>query len=128
VFNHGNMQRDFTYIDDIVEGVYRVMQQPPEPNPDWSGDKPDPGTSYARYRLYNIGNNNPVQLSEFIAEIETALEKKAIKNYMDIQPGDVPATYADIDDLTRDVGFKPSTPLSEGIQKFIDWYRTYYKR
>ncbi len=127
VFNHGKMQRDFTYIDDIVEGVYRVMQRPPEPNPTWNGDTPDPGTSYTRYKIYNIGNNNPVQLSDFIAEIEKALDKKAQKIYLDMQPGDVPATYADIDDLTRDAGFKPSTPLSEGIQKFIDWYNTYYK-
>ncbi len=126
VFNHGKMQRDFTYIDDIVEGVVRVMQKIPEPNPLWSGNSPDPGTSYTRYRIYNIGNNSSVQLSEFISEIEKSLGRKAIKNYMDIQPGDVPATYADVDDLINDVGFKPSTPLTEGIQKFIDWYNTYY--
>jgi len=126
VFNHGNMQRDFTYIDDIVEGIVRIMQKIPEPNPQWSSDDPDPGTSYTHYKIYNIGNHSPVQLSEFIAEIEKAVGRKAIKNYMDIQPGDVPATYADVDDLMHDVGFKPSTPLSEGIQKFIDWYKTYY--
>jgi UDP-glucuronate 4-epimerase len=126
VFNHGKMQRDFTYIDDIVEGVIRVMNKIPTPNPQWSGDHPDPGTSYTPYKIYNIGNNNPVQLSDFISEIEKALGKTASKNYMDIQPGDVPATYADIDDLIADVGFKPSTPLSEGIQKFIHWYKTYY--
>lgn len=126
VFNHGKMQRDFTYIDDIVEGVVRVMEKVPEPNPNWSSETPDPGTSYKKYKIYNIGNNNPVQLSEFIEEIERAIGKKAKKNYMDIQPGDVPATYADVDDLIKDVGFKPATPLSEGIQKFINWYKTYY--
>jgi UDP-glucuronate 4-epimerase len=127
VFNHGKMQRDFTYIDDIVEGVVRVMENVPEPNPSWSSDHPDPATSYKKYKIYNIGNNNPVQLSEFIEEIESALGKKAKKDYMDMQPGDVPATYADIDDLIKDVNFKPATPLSEGIQKFIDWYKTYYE-
>jgi len=127
-FNHGKMQRDFTYIDDIVEGVVRVMQKIPEPNPQWSSNSPDPGTSYTKYKIYNIGNNNPVQLSDFISEIEKALDKTAIKNYMDIQPGDVPATYADIDDLISDVGFKPSTPLAQGIQRFIDWYKTYYAK
>jgi UDP-glucuronate 4-epimerase len=126
VFNHGKMQRDFTYIDDIVEGVARIITKIPDPNPQWSGNAPDPGSSYARYKIYNIGNNNPVQLSEFIAHIEKALGKTAIKNYMDIQLGDVPATYADIEDLVNDVGFKPSTPLSEGIQKFIDWYQSYF--
>ena len=126
VFNHGSMKRDFTYIDDIVEGVVRVMQNLPKPNQNWSGDSPDPGTSYAPYRIYNIGNNNPIELLTFIAEIESALGKKAIKRLMDLQPGDVPATYADVDDLVNDVGFKPSTPLRTGIQKFIAWYRDYY--
>jgi UDP-glucuronate 4-epimerase len=125
VFNHGKMKRDFTYIDDIIESVVRVMERSPEPNPDWSGATPDPGTSYSRYKIYNIGNNNPVELSTFIEEIEKALSLSAIKDYQDIQPGDVPATYADVDDLVRDVGFKPSTPMSEGIQNFIDWYRSY---
>jgi UDP-glucuronate 4-epimerase len=128
VFNHGKMQRDFTYIDDIVEGVIRVMKKIPTPNPNWSSDHPDPGTSYTPYKIYNIGNNSPVQLSDFISEIEKALGKTAIKNYMDIQPGDVPATYADIDDLIADAGFKPSTPLSEGIHKFISWYKAYYSK
>ncbi len=127
VFNHGKMQRDFTYIDDIVEGVVRVMASVPDPNPDWSGDAPDPGTSYKQYKIYNIGNNSPVELSLFIEEIEKALGKTAEKNYMDMQPGDVPATYADVDDLMNDVGFKPATPLAEGIGKFIAWYRDYYK-
>ncbi len=127
VFNHGKMQRDFTYIDDIVEGVVRVMAKRPQPNPAWAGDAPDPGTSYASYKIYNIGNNNPVQLSDFIAQIEKALGKEAEKKYMDLQPGDVPATYANVDDLIRDVGFKPETPLAAGIGKFIDWYTAYYK-
>jgi len=127
VFNHGKMQRDFTYIDDIVEGVVRIMGKLPEPDPAWSGDNPDPGTSYTGYKIYNIGNNNPVQLMEFIETIEKVLDKKAKKEFMDLQPGDVPATYADIDDLINDVGFKPATPLEEGIKRFISWYKEYYK-
>ena len=126
VFNHGKMQRDFTYIDDIVEGVVRVMRHLPKPNPNWSSEDPDPGTLYCSYKIYNIGNNSPVELTEFIHQIETALGKKAIREYLDIQPGDVPTTYADVDDLITDVGFKPSTPLSEGISQFIEWYQTYY--
>lgn len=126
VFNHGKMKRDFTYIDDIVEGVVRVMKKLPESNPDWSGDAPDPGTSYSRYKIYNIGNNNPVQLMAFIEAIESALGKKAIKNFMDLQPGDVPATYADVDDLIEDVGFKPDTSIEEGIGRFVEWYKKYY--
>ncbi|MDM8553003.1 NAD-dependent epimerase [Desulfobacterales bacterium HSG2] len=126
VFNHGKMQRDFTYVDDIVEGVVRVMGRLPEPNPDWSGDSPDPGTSYVPYKIYNIGNNNPVELTAFIAAIEKALGKEAEKEFLDLQPGDVPATYANIDDLIRDVGFKPSTPIETGIERFIAWYREYH--
>lgn len=126
VFNHGKMKRDFTFIDDIVEGIVRVTKKLPEPNPLWSGDNPDPGTSYAPYRIYNIGNHNPVQLLEFIQEIEKAIGKKAIKRYMALQPGDVLETYADIDDLVKDVGFKPSTRLSDGIRSFVDWYQSYY--
>ncbi|QTA83607.1 NADH dehydrogenase domain-containing protein [Desulfonema limicola] len=126
VFNHGKMLRDFTYIDDIVEGVVRVMGRLPEPNPDWTGKNPDPGTSYAPYKIYNIGNNNPVELTDFIAAIEKALGKTAKKDLMDIQPGDVPATYADIDDLIKDVGFKPATPIETGIERFIEWYREYH--
>jgi UDP-glucuronate 4-epimerase len=126
VFNNGKMQRDFTYIDDIVEGIARVMVKIPEPNPSWSGDAPDPGTSYAPYKIYNIGNNSPVQLSEFISEIERALDMKAEKLYLPMQPGDVPATYADISDLSRDAGFEPKTPLSEGIARFVAWYKSYY--
>jgi UDP-glucuronate 4-epimerase len=128
VFNHGRMQRDFTFIDDIIEGVVRVMQRVPEPCLQWSSEAPDPGTSYARYRIYNIGNNSPVELSTFIAEIENAIGKQAQKNYMDLQPGDVPATYADVDDLMRDVGFKPATPLATGIKRFIEWYKSYYSQ
>jgi UDP-glucuronate 4-epimerase len=126
VFNHGKMKRDFTYIDDIVEGVVRVMARIPDPNPDWTGDAPDPGTSYTRYKIYNIGNNQPVELMAFIEAIEKALGKKAKKNFMDLQPGDVPATYADVDDLIADVGFKPATTIEEGIGRFIKWYGDYY--
>jgi UDP-glucuronate 4-epimerase len=127
VFNHGKMQRDFTYIDDIIEGVVRVMGRLPEPDPAWRGDQPDPGTSYAPYKIYNIGNNNPVQLIEFIEVIEKALKREAKKEFLDLQPGDVPATYADVADLTADVGFKPQTPITTGIQQFVDWYLQYYK-
>jgi UDP-glucuronate 4-epimerase len=126
VFNHGQMQRDFTYIDDIVEGVVRVMARPAAPNDDWHGDRPDPGTSYAPYRIYNIGNNNPVQLMDFIGAIERALGKEARKTMLPLQQGDVPATYADVDDLVRDAGFQPSTPIEDGIARFIEWYREYY--
>jgi UDP-glucuronate 4-epimerase len=126
VFNHGKMQRDFTYIDDIIEGVVRVMARLPEPNPAWRGDNPDPGTSYAPYKLYNIGNNNPVELLEFIEEIEKALGRQAKKEFVDLQPGDVVATYADVDDLMQDVGFKPETPIATGIRHFVRWYRDYY--
>jgi UDP-glucuronate 4-epimerase len=127
VFNHGKMQRDFTYIDDIIEGVIRVMGRLPEPNPAWRGDQPDPGTSYVPYKIYNIGNNNPVELIEFIEVIEKALKREARKEFLDLQPGDVPATYADVDDLIADVGFKPQTPITTGIQQFIEWYKQYYK-
>ncbi len=126
VFNHGRMQRDFTYIDDIIEGVVRIMGRLPEPDPTWSGDDPDPGTSYNRYKIYNIGNNNPVELMEFISTIEKVLGRKAKKEFLDLQPGDVPATYADIDDLIKDVGFKPKTPIETGIKRFVSWYKEYY--
>jgi len=126
VFNHGRMQRDFTYIDDITEGVVRIMGRLPEPDPTWNGDNPDPGTSYARYKIYNIGNNNPIELMEFIGVIEKVLGKKAEKEFLDLQPGDVPATYADIDDLIKDVGFKPATSIETGIKQFILWYNDYY--
>ncbi len=126
VFNHGKMQRDFTYIDDIVEGVVRVMGRLPEPNTAWRSENPDPASSYAPYKIYNIGNNHPVELLYFINIIEDILGKKAIKNLLPMQPGDVPATYADIDDLMQTVGFKPQTPIEIGIKKFIEWYLMYY--
>ncbi|MBW1835174.1 MAG: NAD-dependent epimerase [Deltaproteobacteria bacterium] len=126
IFNHGRMQRDFTYIDDITEGVVRIMARLPEPDPTWNGNNPDPGTSYVRYKIYNIGNNNPVELMEFIGVIEKVLGKKAKKEFLDLQPGDVPATYADIDDLIKDVGFKPETSIETGIKQFILWYNDYY--
>jgi UDP-glucuronate 4-epimerase len=126
VFNYGKMQRDFTYIDDIVEGVVRVTDRIPEPNPAWSGDAPDPGTSKAPYRIYNIGNNQPVELMHLIATLERAIGRPATKNMFDMQPGDVPATYADVDDLIRDVGFKPSTPIEDGVARFVEWYREYH--
>ena len=127
VFNHGNMERDFTFIDDIVEGIVRVTDKVAEPNSDWSGDKPDPATSKAPYRVYNIGNNKPVKLMRFIEIIEEKIGKKAEKNLMPIQPGDVPKTYADVQALIDDVDFSPNTPLEEGVGKFIDWYRDYFK-
>ncbi|THB64682.1 MAG: NAD-dependent epimerase [Spirochaetaceae bacterium] len=126
VFNHGKMRRDFTYIDDIIEGVFRVMQRSPVANPDWNSDAPDPSSSVCPYKLYNIGNNNTVELLDFIHAIEHALGKKAQMNLLPLQPGDVPATYANIDDLFNDVGFKPSTEIAFGIQEFIDWYMEYY--
>jgi len=126
VYNRGAMQRDFTYIDDIVEGVIKVLNKMPLSNPAWSGQSPDPGTSPAPYRLYNIGNNNPVELMQYIETLERALGKTARKNLLPMQPGDVPATYADVTDLERDVGFKPRTSIEEGISCFVDWYTHYY--
>ncbi|MEJ2492182.1 MAG: NAD-dependent epimerase [Desulfuromonadales bacterium] len=126
VFNHGRMRRDFTYIDDIIEGVVRVNDRPASADPQWSGDQPDPGTSAAPYRVYNIGNNQPVELMHLIETLEQALGQTAQKNFLPIQPGDVPATWANVDDLSRDVGFKPATPIEVGVQRFVDWYRGYY--
>ncbi|MBP7947540.1 MAG: NAD-dependent epimerase [Verrucomicrobia bacterium] len=126
VFNEGRMRRDFTYIDDIVEGVVRVADRVAAPNPAWSGDAPDPGTSAAPYRLYNIGNNNPVELLHLIELLEQALERTAQKRMLPMQPGDVPATYADVDDLMRDVGFRPATSIEEGVRRFVAWYRSFY--
>jgi len=126
VFNHGKMKRDFTYIDDIVEGVYRVIHRIPTPDPNWSGDDPDPATSYCPYRVYNIGNNRQEELMRYIEVLEDCLGKKAKKNFLPLQPGDVPATYANVDDLVRDVDFRPATPIEEGIRKFVEWYREYY--
>jgi UDP-glucuronate 4-epimerase len=127
VYNEGRMQRDFTYIDDIIEGLTRVTDRDPSPNMEWSGDLPDPGTSYAPYRLYNIGNNNPVKLLTFIEVLENMLGKKAVMNMLPLQPGDVPATCADVDDLIIDTGFSPDTSIENGIQRFVEWYRCYYK-
>jgi UDP-glucuronate 4-epimerase len=126
VFNNGEMQRDFTYVDDIVEAVARVGGQPATPNLNWNGVEPDSATSNAPYRLYNIGNNAPVRLMRLIEVIEQATGKTAIKNFLPMQPGDVPATYADVDDLARDVGFAPKTPIETGIARFVDWYRKYH--
>ncbi|MHC1698716.1 MAG: NAD-dependent epimerase [Geobacteraceae bacterium] len=126
IYNDGKMQRDFTYVDDIVEGVIRVTDRTATANPAWSGDEPDPGTSYAPYRIYNIGNNNPVELLRFIEVLEEKLGRKALRNLLPIQPGDVPATCADVDDLMRDVGFAPKTSIEEGIGRFVEWYRGYY--
>jgi UDP-glucuronate 4-epimerase len=126
VFNHGRMQRDFTYIDDIVEGVVRVTERPAAPNAAWSSDAPDPGTSRAPYKVYNIGNHQPTQLLEVIEILEECLGRRAVKNFLPMQPGDVPATYADIDDLTRDFGFRPATDIRTGIGRFVEWYREYH--
>lgn len=126
VFNYGNHRRDFTYIDDIVEGVVRAMDRIATPNPNWNGDDPDPATSKAPYRLYNIGNNRPVELMKYIECIENCLGKKAQKNLLPLQQGDVPDTYADVDDLVRDVGYKPATPVEEGVRRFVEWYVGYY--
>ncbi|MDV6340820.1 NAD-dependent epimerase [Nitrosomonas sp. Is24] len=126
VFNHGKMQRDFTYIDDIAEGTVRVLDHIATSNPDFSKDIPDPGTSYAPYRVYNIGNHQPVELMTFIKTIEEALGREAEKNFLPLQPGDVVATYADVEDLRRDIGFEPKTPLVEGIAKWVAWYRGFH--
>lgn len=126
VFNHGNMERDFTYIDDIVEGVCRVIERIPQGSSDWRGDAPDPATSYCPYRVYNIGNNNKERLMRYIEVLEECLGKKAEKNFMPMQPGDVPATYANVDDLVTDFAYKPGTTLEYGIGQFVDWYKEYY--
>jgi UDP-glucuronate 4-epimerase len=126
VFNEGHHARDFTYIDDIVEGVVRVADQIATPDPNWSGNKPDPATSSAPYRLYNIGNNNPVDLMHFIGCIEAALGRKAKMNFLPLQPGDVPKTYANVDALVAAVDFKPATPIEVGIERFVAWYRSFY--
>ena len=127
VFNNGNNSRDFTFIDDVVEGVLRVVDRIPEPNPNWSGDAPDPGSSAAPYRIYNMGNHSPVPLMDFIACIEKAIGCEAEKVFLPAQPGDVPATYADITELHKDFNFLPATPIEEGVAKFVSWYRDYYR-
>jgi UDP-glucuronate 4-epimerase len=127
VFNHGQMRRDFTYIDDIVEGIVRTADHVAAPNPEYSSDTPDPGTSSAPYRVYNIGNDNPVELMDMIGVLEGVLGRKAEKRLLPLQAGDVPATWADVEDLTRDVGFKPATPIDEGIRRFVAWYKGFYQ-
>lgn len=126
IYNNGDMIRDFTYIDDIVEGVVRVLDAPPQGNPEWSGDKPDPATSFCQYRVFNIGNNNPVKLMDFVNAIERAVGKEAKKNLMPMQPGDVPSTSADVSELEKAVGFKPNTSVETGINNFVKWYREFY--
>lgn len=128
VFNNGKMKRDFTYIDDIVEGVFRVIDSPPAPHPEWNRDQPEPSTSWCPFKIYNIGNNKQEDLLHFIEVLEDCLGKKAKKEFLPMQDGDVQATYANIDDLIRDVGFKPSTTIEEGLGKFVQWYREYYQQ
>jgi len=128
VFNHGQHRRDFTYVDDIVEGVIRILDRPAQGNSDWNSDQPDPGTSRAPWRVYNIGNNSPVELMDYIDALERSLGKKAKVEYLPLQPGDVPDTYADVEDLVQQFGYKPSTPISQGISSFVAWYHDYFKR
>lgn len=127
VFNYGKMRRDFTYVDDIVEGITRLIPNAPKGNATWTGEKPDPASSFAPYKIYNIGNNKPVELGYFIEVIESKLGKKAVKNLLPLQDGDVPETYADVDDLMNDVGFKPATTIEHGVEQFVNWYKEYYK-
>lgn len=127
VYNHGKMKRDFTYVDDIVDGIVRVLPRPATPNSAWNANQPDPASSFAPYRVYNIGNNRPVELLRFIEVLENKLGKKAIKNFLPLQEGDVEETYADISDLQADVGFNPITSIDEGIGKFVEWYKAYYR-
>ncbi|GAB6066794.1 NAD-dependent epimerase [Methylothermus subterraneus] len=126
VYNFGRHKRDFTYIDDIVEGVVRILDRLPEPNPNWSGDHPDPGSSLAPYRIYNIGSHRPVELLRFIEVLEDALGIQAQKNFLPMQPGDVPETFADVSDLVQAVGYAPRTPIEDGISRFVAWYKDYY--
>jgi len=127
VFNHGRMSRDFTYIDDVVKALYRIIDLTPKPNPDWNEKAGPISESFAPYKIYNLGNNSPVELSRFISVLENCLGKKAQKVYLDMQPGDVIMTYADVADLEKAIGFKPETPIEEGLAKFVEWYRKYYK-
>ncbi|MBN1626228.1 MAG: NAD-dependent epimerase [Deltaproteobacteria bacterium] len=127
VFNNGDMKRDFTYVDDIVTGVVKVLDKTPSGNQDWSGKAPDPSCSVSPYRIYNIGNNSPVRLMDFIDAIENAIGRKAVKNFMPMQPGDVPATWADVNDLVKDLGYKPGVDVREGVKRFVEWYKGYYK-
>jgi UDP-glucuronate 4-epimerase len=127
LFNHGNMRRDFTYVDDVSQAVVRLMDRPPQGDPNWSGDTPDPATSTAPWKIYNIGNNNPEQLMHVVSLLEREFGREAIKEMLPMQPGDVPATYADIEDLARDIGFRPATTIEDGIRRFAGWYRDYHK-
>ncbi|MGE7629853.1 MULTISPECIES: NAD-dependent epimerase [Bacillus cereus group] len=127
VFNNGDMMRDFTYVNDIIESISRLIKRKPEPNPEWDGKNPDPGTSYVPYKVYNIGNNSPVRLMDFISAIEEKLNIEAKKEFLPLQAGDVPQTYADVQDLINDIGFKPQTTIKDGVGRFIDWYLEYYK-
>lgn len=127
LFNNGDMRRDFTYIDDVVEAVVRLVDHVPAANPNWSGEAPDPGSSNAPWRVYNIGNNNPVELLELVRQLEESIGKKAKRELLPMQPGDVPATYADVDDLMREVDFRPSTPIGTGVARFVEWYRSYHR-
>jgi len=127
VFNNGLHKRDFTYVDDIAEGVVRCCDRIAAADPNWSGSKPDPASSSAPYRIYNIGNHQPVELVRYIEVLEDCLGRKAVKNLLPLQPGDVPDTFADVDDLVRDVGYRPATPVEEGIRRFVEWYLEYYK-
>jgi UDP-glucuronate 4-epimerase len=127
VFNYGHHRRDFTYVDDIVEGVVRTLDRPAQPNPSWSGDTPDPSTSRAPYRIYNIGNQQPVELMTYIELIEECVGRKAQMNLKPLQPGDVPDTWADVEDLVADVGYRPQTPVEVGVRRFVDWYLDYYR-
>lgn len=126
IFNHGKMQRDFTYIDDIVEGMIRTADRIPKPNDAWSGESPDPASSFCPYKIYNIGNSQPVELMKLVEVLEECLGREAEKNFVDMQPGDVEATFADVDDLIEDVGFQPQTSIEDGVAKFVEWYRDYY--
>ena len=127
VFNYGKHRRDFTYIDDIIEGIVRVLDKPAKPNSEWTGENPDPGTSNAPWRVYNIGNNNPVNLMDYIAALEEALGKEAVKEFLPLQPGDVPDTYANVEDLVMDFDYKPEMSVREGVGMFVNWYRRYYE-
>ena len=127
LFNHGNMRRDFTFIDDVSQAVVRLMDRPPQGDPNWSGDKPDPATSTAPWKIYNIGNNNPEQLMHVVSLLEKEFGRTATKEMLPMQPGDVPATYADVEDLARDIGFRPSTTIEDGIKRFAKWYRDYHR-
>ncbi len=127
VFNQGKMKRDFTYVDDIVEGIVRLLPNVPKANPNWNRENPDPASSFAPYKIYNIGNNKPVELLHYIDVLESTLGKKAVMNFLPMQDGDVPETYADIEELMNDVGFKPSTPIETGIENFVKWYKQYYR-